>query len=80
MRPQINRPAPKPRTPVHLLSDPLFSGLLERDFDDVHEFDYEHGLLDNVDRLQSHHTPWDFENDAQDFYNRQITEDFPEED
>ena len=80
MHPQPSRrPVSKNRAPVPLLSDPIFSGLLERDFDDEHDFEYEHGLLDNIDREQNHHSPYDLQDDAQEFYNRQINEDHSED-
>ena len=65
----------KPTLPLNLIFDHQITGLLERDFDDKDEYEYTHGLLDNIDRAQSHHSPYDIEDDAQEFYNRQINED-----
>jgi hypothetical protein len=65
----------KPKMPMSLILNNPATGLLDRDFDERDEFRYSHGLIDNVDRAQGHHSPYDLEDESQDFYNRQITED-----
>jgi hypothetical protein len=39
---------------------------------DSSQFEYIHGLDENVDRFKSHHSPFDIQDDAQEFYNRAI--------
>ncbi len=43
--------------------------LLEDEMDEDY-FLYSHGLSENVDHFQSKHSPYDKENDGQDFYYR----------
>lgn len=69
----------KPKSSPFIFLNKDFTGLLDRDFDDKNEHKYAYGLLDSVDRIQHEHVPYDLENDAQEFYSRQITENLSDE-